>query len=169
MAEWNKYKSEIKQNLITLSFSKKVNFALKISKDLVPDYIEFENSQKWGDSAILKRGIEILDDFIKTNEYDLGNVGNTITELKEVMPHTDDFGEIDGSLALNASSAIYESLTYLVFKQDNALLNIASYAYHSIETKLWELNPKLSESEIANHETLISEMIKVLNRTKNVV
>jgi len=168
MADWNKYKSEIKQNLTTLSFGKKVDFALKTSADLIPDYIEFEKNRKWGDSTILQRGIEILNDYIKTNEFDLGFVVDTIAELDEVIPHTDDFGETDGTLALNAGAAMHESLAFLVYEQDDGLLDMASYAYHSIETKLWEKNPSLSESEIANHKTLVSEMTKVLNRTKNV-
>lgn len=75
-----------------------------------------------------------------------------LPKVDNITPNTEDFG--NASYALNACSAVYETLEFLINKDQKHILNIGSYLTDTIDFKIQE-DDELSEVQIDNHPMMI--------------
>jgi len=95
-----------------LNSDKLIEFGLTICERLLPDYIVFSESQNWGNINILKECIEFAR-LSKGKILSHSGIKSYLDKLDPIIPDTEDFGDFDGSYALNASAAVYELMMYI--------------------------------------------------------
>ena len=98
------------QQVVTLSYEKGLQLGLRITKELFPDYQRIFERHAWGDSSLLAEGIALAE-FSITKEIEQQSAEVLGAEVYDVMPDTEDFGDFDGSYALNAAACGVALLT----------------------------------------------------------
>lgn len=89
---------------------------MDICKRLLPEYGTFHENNKWGNPDILAEGIKYCAQILNGDKADYYQIEEIKSSIDEVTPNTDDFGDWDGSYALNACVAIIESLEFILDK-----------------------------------------------------
>jgi uncharacterized protein YjaG (DUF416 family) len=77
--------------------------------------------------------------------------------VSDVTPDMDDFGDFDGSYALNAGCAVMALLSFLIDSNKDSIMEISTYMTDTIDFKLHEANPSLTDKEIETHTEMIQE------------
>src|SRR5688500_8006089 len=108
--------SLLKKQIEKQPFHRDIEFALNICNRLLPDYVEFSKNNEWGEPEKLIEIINFCKKNNSTSEIDEGELIDLKKELESITPDTDDFGDWDGSYALNSASAILELLEYYLDK-----------------------------------------------------
>ncbi|KIO75086.1 hypothetical protein TH53_22870 [Pedobacter lusitanus] len=90
--------------------------------------MSFSENRSWGDVGVLKDSISFC---------------------------RNEFGDFDSSYALNASAVVYELLEYLLDKDISHIYNISTYVTDTIDFKLGEADPSLTNEELENHPDII--------------
>lgn len=70
--------------------------------------------------------------------------------LDAVAPHTDDFGDYDGTYALNAAAAHLHTLQYIRAKDRKGIFAVGTLYIHTIDAKLYEMDIT-DEDDIDGH------------------
>ncbi|WP_125185355.1 DUF416 family protein [Botryobacter ruber] len=157
---------KIKLQLEKLPFQRSVDFALDICKRLLPDYINFHQKRNWGDPVKLKEAIT----FCEISKFSLKIDEDKVKEYKEaveaVTPDMDDFGDCDGSYALNAACSVLELLDYIIDKDKVHLWNISTLMADTIDFKLREEDESLTHEHLVEHPQLLKELHYQLELTK---
>ena len=145
-----------------------IDFALDICGRLLPKYVSFSKNHSWGDVEVLKHSI----DFCKRSKgFDQNNfeIQNYLDKVEPNIPDMDDFGDFDGSYALNASCAVYELLEYLYDGDVSHIFNISTYMTDTIDFELSEADPNLTDEELQNHKDIIIEWTYQLGLLANTI
>jgi len=69
-------------------------------------------------------------------------------------------------LALNSAAAVCEALSFILDNKTERISDIGGLSYDSAYFRACEVYPKLSESEIKNHQDLQNEVNWQLEKTK---
>jgi uncharacterized protein YjaG (DUF416 family) len=127
------FEEEIKRQLIPLTYEKKLLFALLTCEKLYPNYLYFESRSKWGNSNILLQAIELMYQslFIR-NLLDDEEVNLHINAVDLVTPDTEDFVDSSVSFALDACTAVYSSLKFMLNQDINHVVEVAIYARDTV-------------------------------------
>lgn len=133
-----------------------VDFGLDICERLLPDYVSFSENRSWGNVGVLKDSINFCRKS-KGITQSTSAIQNYIDKLNPNIPDLDEFGDFDGSYALNASAVVYELLEYLLDKDTSHIYNISTYMTDTIDFKLGEADSNLSNEELENHADIIDE------------
>jgi len=133
-----------------------VNFGLDICKRLLPEYIHFYNKHKWGDPNALETAINYCESY-ETSKFQTQLLQDHWDRVSEVTPDMDDFGDYDGSYALNAGCAVMALLSFLIDGNKESVKEISTYITDTIDFKLLEANPNLADNEIRTHPDMIRE------------
>jgi len=126
-----------------------LRFGLEICNSLYADYAAFSRKHHWGDA-------DLLLDAIATCERSLHSAPDQElvlalrSRIDAIIPDTEDFGDHDGSSALNASAAVACVLQYVLDKDTKNIKNTTTLYYDNIDFKLQE-SRVLGEDALANH------------------
>lgn len=133
-----------------------IEFGLNICERLLPEYIKFSVNHNWGDVELLKECIEFarLGKGKVASHFD---VKSYLEKLDSIIPDTEDFGDFDGSYALNASAAVNELVIYMADKNPEHIYNISTYMTDTIDFKLSEADPSLPNQVLENYPDIINE------------
>jgi len=129
------------------------NTSPAICERLLPDYKIFSECHNWGDWGLLGTALEES----KRKLIDTSLIKQLILSVEDIIPDTDDYGDYDGSYALNAGAAVLELLEYLLDEDLTHILNISTYMFDTIDFKLSESSPTLTDNDLINHQELIME------------
>lgn len=165
---WTEYREQLTKNVDGLSSRQKLKFAIEICQKLFPDYQTFQNEYKWGDVNLLADGLAACKQNANGLVADEKSVQKLISGIEKIAPDTEDFGEVSGSLALNSANAISETLNFILDNKTERISDIGGLSYDSAYFKACENYPKLSESEIENHQDLQNEIKWQLEKIKYV-
>lgn len=146
----------LKQQIETLPREKLLSFALDICKRLLPEYVKFHDRHQWGDPSALAEAINYCESH-KINEMQKSQLQDYHKQIDAVTPDTEDFGDYDGSYALNAGCSIITLLDFLIDDERQSILDISTYMTDTIDFKLYESNPHLTDKEIDEHPDMINE------------
>src|SRR5688572_15897497 len=105
--KYEEFVTKFKSQSTNLSREKLLSLAVSICKKLFFDYQEFSEKNNWGDPDLLLDAINLSDKFL-SRKPDLTTVKPLLAKINEITPDTDDFS--DASYALNACTAVYETL-----------------------------------------------------------
>jgi len=166
MKYWKKYQQDLKDNISLLSNLNKMNFAIEICHRLLPEYKKFQIKHEWGNYDLVSRCLNYCQENSNLLETNLLEVENLIDALDLVIPDTEDYGDLEGSLALDVGLAIYYCLLFLKDRKEKYIFNIANCMYNTIDFKVQEENEKLSSEALDNHPRIIKERKWQLERLK---
>ncbi|WP_026898919.1 DUF416 family protein [Daejeonella oryzae] len=144
-----------------------VDFGLNICRRLLPEYIDFSQRNNWGDPDTLEDSIKfcIQNKTFQNVQFDKAKEFHEAVGL--VIPDMDDFGDLDSSYALNASCAVLELLEFFLDGDKTHVLNISTYMTDTVDFKISETEPELTNEELDNHEKIVKELKYQLDLLKN--
>jgi uncharacterized protein YjaG (DUF416 family) len=159
----DEFKIKVSSLLKPLSFQKKVVFCLLICEKLVVNYQFFSKKYSWGDPNVLQKSISYVHNFILQNkQIPESDINVLIKELDIVTPYTEDFDTILVSFALDACSSISETLGFLINKNDESIVEVATFARDTVDMYIQEkeglsLNDNLLELKIEQDSYMQNE------------
>lgn len=133
-----------------------VKFGLDICKRLLQEYVSFYNRHQWGDPSALELAINYCE------SHKRADMQNQILQdhwdrVSDVTPDTEDYGDYDGSYALNAGCAVMTLLSFLIDGSKDSIREISTYMTDTIDFKLYQENPNLTDKELEIHPDMIQE------------
>ncbi len=167
MTNWKKYQNKVRKNISKLAFDRKLQFAIQICERLFPDYVNFQKQNEFGNPSLLRKGIDFGHENLSLENVGKDEITSLISQIEAVTPDADDFGEIDGSLALNAACSILDMLNFILSSNEEYIFNVANYMYDSVDFIVADKYPNLNEEEIQNHPLIIEEVRWQLEQTQN--
>lgn len=157
MELWKKYQIELEEGISNLSYEQKMDFAIEICTRLLPEYSIFQTKHNWGDHKLVTDCLGYCKENLRTQNIDQDTIKSLLNNLDQVIPDTDDFGDIEASFALNSSLAVHYLLEYLVDKKNEHILNIANCMYDTVDFRVREANDGLKNDELDNHPSVVEE------------
>jgi uncharacterized protein YjaG (DUF416 family) len=133
--EYNVFQTQLYERISSMSFNDRTRLAIETCKRLLPDYVSFHQAHRWGDPDRLRDGIRACEEWL-TGVGDSVKTGELLQRVDAVTPDTDDFGDFDGSFALNASAAVASALKHLVDRDFEHIMGIAMLYTDTIDFKL---------------------------------
>ena len=127
---------EALNKLKQLDFSKQAAFAYLICERLYPNYVDFSNKYGFGETIILRKAIDYL--YINLFEINPDKINFFLKEVDKNTPDTEDFETVMVSPALDACTAIQDSLYFLVDNNFSRIINISTYATGTVSVYIQE-------------------------------
>jgi Protein of unknown function (DUF416) len=149
------------RQVAALSYEQGLRLELGITKELLPDYQRFFELHTWGDPGVLAEGISLAESSI-TNNIDPRIAEALANKVYDVMPDTEDFGDFDGSCALNAAACAVALLSYIIDKDPKHLHAIGTLYCDTIYFRLKGMGVE-AESDIENHPLMQAAWEKLLD------
>jgi uncharacterized protein len=148
---FQEFDNEFKSHVTKLNFELRLDLALKTCKKLFFDYQQFYEENAWGDPDLLLDAINLIEQS-KIEIPEPSTLSATIKDIEEITPDTEDFSE--AGFALNACTAIYYTLNFLIEDKPEYIYYVGNALYDTIYAKL-EGENNLSEEEINQHPMMI--------------
>lgn len=145
----------------------RLEFGLDICKRLFPYYENFYAKHNWGSPSKLKEAIDFIESFINHQVLEEKRLLELIIDVDKVIPDSEDYGDLDGSFALNSGVSVHELLCYLNDKDTLHLTTISSMMTDTIDFKIQENNPNFSDTDIFSHDLMVKEFDYQLNKLKS--
>ncbi len=125
----------LRNRVNSLSTNQQLALAISVCKELFPDYQAFYHKHKWGNPDLLIDTIGICEKSDPHNP-DISSLKYLLKKIDEIIPDTEDFE--DSSYALNAGSAVYETLQFLIDNKSSHIINASSCLTDTIDFRLQE-------------------------------
>lgn len=164
---YQEYVTTLKNQTVNQPYEDQLKFAVLISQKLYPDYQKFYEIYKWGDPDLLSDAIRICQNAL-ANLSDINQVNILVPKIDLIIPSMDDFGSELSSYALNASSAVYETLQFIIDKNKKHIYNIATYYTDTVDFKIQE-EKELTDYEIETHPVMLEAWNFILQQTKSTI
>lgn len=154
-----------KEQVARLSVDRSLEFAQRISHDLMAEYRNFFQIHRWGDPTVLEASLALAErsrwDWVDPTELD-----EMLAKLEAVTPHMDNFGDFFGSYALNACVAIYYLLQFLVDHKPEYIYNVGIAYTDTVDFKLAEQDEDITDEELAQHPQMVHAWNRMLEETR---
>ena len=152
----------IEDKVKNLSLKQQVLFAVLTCEKLLPNYIQFSNQEKWGSVEVLEEAIVMLYQYLQDIELNDAELDSIYEKIYDVSPHTEDFKGILTPFALDACSAIAESVEFLLSEDLSYLMNVVSIARDTVdmfvlESGEFEVSDEALETKIENNAFMQKE------------
>lgn len=135
----DKYREEIKQDLVRLEDMKPLLFAALICERLYPNYLYFHSVFNWGDPGVLREAIKIIfQSVIKKDLFEKEEILAMIEAVELITPDTNEFQEIYASFALDACTAVSSTLNYIIDQELEHIVDVAIYARDTVDMFIQE-------------------------------
>lgn len=147
--EYRLFSEQLEQRLNGMPPASLLRFGVEICKRLYPDYAAFSQKRQWGDPDLLLDAIRACEGAFEST-VDRETVHYLRIRIDAVIPDSEDFGDFDGSYALNASVAVAYVLQYILDQSVENIKHAATHYYENIDFKLQE-SGITGEDELENH------------------
>ena len=140
-----------KANLNQLKLEKQAFFAALTCEKMLPAYQLFSKEANWGNPSILEEILILLYEFINGNEINMNQIKDLESELEINAPDLDEIENSFASYGLDACAAFDESLSFILTKNIDHLVNIVSSATNIVDMCVQEkesLEPSDKDLEI---------------------
>lgn len=157
------YKEEVKSKLAPIPDKAKILFAILICDRLYPNYVAFQKNNRWGDSAILQKGITRIQDYlVKEHVFNDDEIIAFIERIESITPNTEDFPGIITSFALDACNSVLDTLKFLTDENPEHIADVATYARDTVDMYIQEkdnlnANDPMIEEKIAQDSFMMKE------------
>jgi uncharacterized protein YjaG (DUF416 family) len=155
---------QFNQQVLELDQNRQLDLAVTICKKLFFDYQMFSEKYQWGNPDILLDAITICEQG-KHNKVDNSLVEQMIAYVDSITPDIDDFGDWDGSYALNACVAVCETLEFLIDTQPKHIYYVGICLTDTVDFKIQE-EKEFSKVEIDKHPMMIEARGYLLDNSK---
>ena len=157
--EYSVFCEQLRDRIFGMSADGQLRLALEICKRLYPDYASFHYKHKWGSPEILLDSIRAFENALE-GRMDIPFVGELRSRIDAVIPDTDDFGDHDGSYALNASATVAYTLQFVLDKSPESVLHAATLYYETANIRVNEAG--VSDEQEIERNPLIEEARRFL-------
>lgn len=123
-----------------LDFSKQLTFAYLTCERLFPNYVYFSQNYKFGNPALLREAIEYLDNAIFERKYDKAKIEYLIKNVDKNIPEPADYETGLASSALDACTAVEESLYFILDKDFSRIESISTFATDTVHMHIQEID-----------------------------
>lgn len=156
---------KLRKELSELSEWHTVAFAAACCERLLPNYMAFSQREQWGDSDLLRIALDEIWASLNARSINIPYLNELIAKCEKIIPDPDDFNSRLTSPALDASSAIAETLEALIDKKAEKVANVATLARDTIDLHLQiSVNNKFSileyEEKLLSHPLMVTELKK---------
>ncbi|MBC7981791.1 DUF416 family protein [Candidatus Parcubacteria bacterium] len=141
--------SKFKAQVVNAPPDKKILLAISICKKLFFDYQIFAKENNWGNPDLLLDAIKLAEGFQPEDEK---KVQYFLSQIDDNCPDSEDFG--NASYAINASSAVYETLQFLIDQNSEHIYNIGISLTDTVDFKIQE-DEELTDEQIDSHPLMI--------------
>jgi uncharacterized protein YjaG (DUF416 family) len=165
----DKYRNTIFNEISHLTDKKKIIFCLLICEKLLPNYDFFFSKFNYGDPLSLQQIIAKLYENLFKN-IDDKNIGSYIASIESITPNTENFNTILVSFALDACTSILSTLFFILDKDIENIIDVATYARDTVDMYIQEKDNLSSNNK--DLEILIEQdtfMQDEKNRQLNVI
>lgn len=145
-----------------LSWVKQLSLSISICKKLLIDYQIFSEKNDWGNPDLLLDAIDLAEKSL-SQKPNATTVRSLLPKIDEITPDTEDFD--DASYALNACSAVYETLEFIIDNDSTHIYNIGTYLTDTIDFKIQE-DDNLEQDQIDKHPLMIETRKYLLESTR---
>jgi uncharacterized protein len=135
--EYSTFIERLELRLEAMTPDELLRFGLEICKRFYADYAAFSLKHHWGDADLLLDAIATCERSLNS-ATDQELVLDLRSRIDGVIPDTEDFGDHDGSYALNASAAVANVLQYVLDNNVESIRHVATLYYDNIDFKLQE-------------------------------
>jgi len=122
-----------------LDFTKQAAFNYLTCERLYPNYVYFSHNFSFGNPDALRLAIDYLYFNIFNNSPDKNKIKILTKEVDKNTPDTEDFTTSFVSSALDACTAVIESLDFLIDKEFSRIKHISSYAIDTVDMHIQEI------------------------------
>lgn len=160
-----------------LDFTKQLAFAYLTCERLFPNYVYFSDNYNFGNPKVLREAIDFLHQNIFEKNPDKIKINSLIKKVDKNTPDTGDFSTILVSSALDACTAIQDSLDFLMDKDFSKIMYILTYANDTVDMYIREMEnieasdknfrQKVDEHPLMKKEIFIQQGIITFLRNTN--
>lgn len=135
----DKFRSEILDLLKSLNFQKQLVFGVLICEKLLPNYTYFSKIMSWGSPDKLQNTIFKIYQYIYNYElFSVDEIQDLIIEIELNTPDTNDFESIFVSFALDSCTSLLSTLTFILDKNIENMVDVASYPRDTVDMYVQE-------------------------------
>jgi hypothetical protein len=116
----------------------RVAFAAACCERLLPNYAVFSRSDSWGDTGILRTALDEAWRAVERQEVDEPKLRSLLSECERIIPDTEDFDTPLVSAALDAGSAVLETLRLCLDGDQQRAVDVASFARDTVDMFIQE-------------------------------
>jgi uncharacterized protein len=160
--KYKEFVSKFKLQSCNLPKERQLSLTVWICKKLFFDYQEFADQNQWGDPDILLDAINLAEGSI-SKTADISKVNDLLAKIMEAAPDSEDFG--NASYAINACSAVYETMEFLIDGNCEHIYNIGTCLTDTIDFKIQE-EDELTEDQIDNHPLMMEARNYLIQSTR---
>jgi uncharacterized protein YjaG (DUF416 family) len=162
-----------------LGFIKQLVFAYLTCERLFPNYVYFSNNFDFGNPHALREAIDFLYENLFVQKVDKIKINSLIKNIDTNIPEPADYDTILASSALDACTAIIETLNFLTDKQTSRLNDISTMAIDTADMYIQDLENldyntdtdfqkkidthPLMTKEVSIQKGIISYLVKIKN------
>jgi uncharacterized protein YjaG (DUF416 family) len=165
----------LKHGLDQLTAMRRVVFGAACCERLLPNYAAFAHEVQWGQPEILRAALDYVWHVIDSGNVDRAEINRLVEECDAVIPDTEDFDTSSVSAALDAGSAVVETLRALLDGDSQRIVDVASFCRDTVhmyiqdrdqldydsdplfETKI--MQDPLMERELGRQSAVLSELL----------
>lgn len=122
-----------------LDFNKQLAFAYLACERLYPNYVYFSQNYNFGNPAILREAIDYLYENLFNKKVYKTKIGSLIKKVDKNIPDPANYDTVLASSALDAGTAIIESLNFLVDGSGSRLDDISTMATDTADMYIQEI------------------------------
>jgi uncharacterized protein YjaG (DUF416 family) len=123
----------LRRDLDQLSRLHRVAFAATCCERLLPNYAAFSREVHWGEPAMLRGAVDYIWDVLGGGPLDRAEVDRLIERCDIVIPDTENFDTSAVSAALDAGTAVTETLRSLLDGDTDRVVDIASVCRDTVD------------------------------------
>jgi uncharacterized protein YjaG (DUF416 family) len=152
-----------KRQVYTVSYNQGLQLAIAVCKRLYSDYANFVLTENWGDKDLLIDAIQLCEQ-AQNESIDTDRINDLMAKIDTVIPDMDDFGNYNGSYALNTAASVYETLQFILDKDPIHIYHIGTHLTDTVDFKIDE-KEDLSSEQIDEHPMMIEARNFLLRQT----
>lgn len=158
----------LKIELSNLSYLHQIVFAASCCERLLPNYLEFEKDEKWGDFKLLRSSLNSIWEMVKNKTIDVKEAKELAEKCVSVIPDSENFSSQFTSAAIDAGTCVYETLMFCVDRSIQRILDVSTLSLDTVDMYLQDLlkidySERDFEKKINEHPLMLQEKETQLN------
>jgi hypothetical protein len=148
-----------------LNDEQKLAFAASCCERMLPNYLAFFESTRWGNIVTLRTALDRVWESVTKIPSELGWLDDLLSECEAALPDTENFAARLTSAALDAGVAIMESLSFLKDRETRHVVTVAALARDTVymfleQEKYRRVESSKLEEAIASDPLMVAEMLE---------
>ena len=159
---YEEFVTKFKAQSGNLPRERQFSLAVSICKKLYFDYQKFFEKNDWGNPDLLLDAVNLAEKSL-SQETNVTGIKALLPKIDEITPDTEDFE--DASYALNACTAVYETLEFIIDNDSKHIYNIGTYLTDTVYFKIQERD-ELTEDQINEHPLMVEARKYLIESTR---